>query len=285
MNGGFRITRMAVERLYSLRALVAPPLDGIDHLVRAVRGRQDFPPLSARQLVSGRFWAPTEEFDAVGRAEARSWHEVIGLEPQHTVLDIGCGCGRVARHVLPRLPDGAYVGADVDARAVAWCERHLRTRHPRARFLHIDAYNSIYNPRSRQRASEYRFPLADGSVDRITLSSVFTHMLPEDVDHYLDEMARMLRPGGRAYVGAFLLNAERRGGSSGAVVGAKFPLDRGDHAITSEKYPDLEVAYREDVFTAMAERRGLRLAEPVRWGTWAGNPGYRPLDIVALVRP
>jgi SAM-dependent methyltransferase len=285
-NPGYRFTRFAVERLYGLRAVVAPPLDAVDFLYRAARGRGEFPPLSARQLVSGKFWAPTDEFDAVGRAEAESWRESMGLEPGHRLLDIGCGCGRVTRHVLRLLgPDGRYVGGDVDARAIRWCREHLGRRHPNSVFFHIDAYNSIYNPRSRQPASSYTFPLDDRSMDRVALSSVFTHMLPADVERYLQEMARVLVPGGRAYAGVFLVSPARLAGPEAEVVRRKFHVAREGHYLTSEKYPDLEVAYDEEAFAAMAARCGLPATGPVRWGQWTGAPGYRPLDVVVLERP
>ena len=282
---GFRWTRFLVERLYGARALVLPALDGIDWLLRQARGQADFPPLSARQLVSGTFRAPVRDFDAVGRAEARSWRETMGLSAEHTVLDIGCGCGRVARHVLELLrPPGRYLGADVDSRAIAWCQRWLAPRHPQALFVEIDAFNSIYNPGSPKPASEYRFPFADASVDRIALSSVFTHMLPADVEAYLGEIARMLAPSGCAYAGVFLTSPDRLAGEAGPLVRRKFPFDRGGHSVTSEKYPDLEVAYDLEAFRAMAACSGLSVRDPVLWGTWPGTAGYRPLDVVLLDR-
>ena len=52
--------------------------------------------------------------------------------------------------------------------------------------------------RAETKASEYTFPYEDGEFDVVVLTSVFTHMLPDDVAHYLDEIARVLKPGGRA---------------------------------------------------------------------------------------
>lgn len=286
MGNEYKLTRLVVERFYGLRKLITPPLDAVDGVYRAARGRRGFPPLSARQLVSGTFWASTRSFEAVGRAEVDSWAESMGLARTHTLLDIGCGCGRVARHLLPLLEGaGQYIGCDVDARAIAWCRRHLEPCHSHARFFHIDAYNSIYNPRSRQAASEFRFPVADRSVDRIALASVFTHMLPDDVAGYLREMARMLVRGGRAYAGVFLLSPARLAGPEGEVARNKFPLARGGYYLTSEKYPDLEVAYDVDALVEFAAQAGLRLFTDVRWGRWAGANGYRPLDVMVLERP
>ena len=42
------------------------------------------------------------------------------------------------------------------------------------------------------------------------LKSVFTHMHPNDVRHYLKELGRVIRSGGRAVITYFLLNDESR---------------------------------------------------------------------------
>jgi SAM-dependent methyltransferase len=282
-NRGFRLTRFMVERLYGLRSILRPPLDAIDFLHRVARGKTRYPPLSARQLVSGRFWASVEDFERVGRAETQSLQETMGLAPGHSVLDIGCGCGRVARPLLELLgPSGHYFGGDVDLRAIQWCQKNIAPHHPNAKFFHIDAYKSIYNPHSKQLAKDYRFPVEDGSIDGIFLTSVFTHMLPEDVENYLREMARLLSKEGCVYAGVFLVSPERLEGQTKEAILTKFPYSRNGTYLASEKYPDLEVAYDEDVFVKLAERCGLAVKGPTLWGTWAGTSGYRPLDVVLL---
>jgi methyltransferase family protein len=46
---------------------------------------------------------------------------------------------------------------------------------------------------------DFRLPVADGSVDRIILASVFTHLLPTEVLHYMREFRRALKPSGLVY--------------------------------------------------------------------------------------
>lgn len=41
-----------------------------------------------------------------------------GLRPEHRLLDIGCGTGRLARQVVPYLEAGRYVGVDIAPAAV-----------------------------------------------------------------------------------------------------------------------------------------------------------------------
>ena len=49
-----------------------------------------------------------------------------GLSPEHTLLDFGCGTGRLARKVLPYLEPGRYVGMDISAHALQAAESLLR---------------------------------------------------------------------------------------------------------------------------------------------------------------
>jgi len=53
---------------------------------------------------------------------------------------------------------------------------------------------------------KFVFPYADSSFDLVFLTSVFTHMLPEDVKRYMEEISRVLKSGGRSVVTYFLVN-------------------------------------------------------------------------------
>ena len=75
-------------------------------------------------------------------------------------------------------------------------------------FFHTNVLNHYYNPDGVTKASAYKFPLSDNSFDFVFLTSVFTHMFRPDLEQYLDEISRVLRPGKTAFVTMFLLNAE-----------------------------------------------------------------------------
>jgi SAM-dependent methyltransferase len=115
-----------------------------------------------------------------GRNAARDLEAALGslgvrLEDLSSILDFGCGCGRVLRN-LQGLP-AALHGSDLDRAAVRWCTRHL----PRGRF----ATNAV------------RPPLAyeDARFDLVYAFSVFTH-LPHALQRpWMDELWRVLRPG------------------------------------------------------------------------------------------
>jgi ubiquinone/menaquinone biosynthesis C-methylase UbiE len=52
-------------------------------------------------------------------------------------------------------------------------------------------------------AAQYPFPFADSSFDFVYLVSVFTHMLPADMEHYLSEISRVLKPAAKCAVSFF----------------------------------------------------------------------------------
>jgi SAM-dependent methyltransferase len=97
-----------------------------------------------------------------------------------SVLDFGCGCGRVLRHFGQEVADGVrFHGVDVDAEAVAWCADNLG-RH--GSFDTVDRVPPA--------------PFADETFDIVYAVSVFTHLMPEDQDRWLTELGRVLKPSG-----------------------------------------------------------------------------------------
>ncbi len=132
------------------------------------------------------------------------------MQPSDAFLDLGCGNGSVARALTSYLqPPGSYEGLDIHGGSVAWLREHYQSR-PLFRFTHANVYNKMYNPDATVGAAEYRLPYADGAFTQALLKSVFTHMHPKDIRHYLRELGRVIRSGGRAVITYFLLNDESR---------------------------------------------------------------------------
>jgi SAM-dependent methyltransferase len=129
------------------------------------------------------------------------------LSPDPVVLDLGCGCGKLARflHLNPRL---RYLGVDIFLPGVLWCRKAFADASDRFRFEHFDGYSATYNPQGRIAVADYALPTTDGSVDMVVCSSLFTHLLEADAVHYLGEIARVLKPGGQALISIHVNVAE-----------------------------------------------------------------------------
>lgn len=100
----------------------------------------------------------------------------VPLTASHRLLDFGCGCGRVLRHL--RHTPAQLHGCDANPLAIDWCADHL----PFARF----AINALASPLDYDR----------DFFDVIYAFSVFTHLPQPLQQHWLEELHRVLKPGG-----------------------------------------------------------------------------------------
>ncbi|MCL5994980.1 MAG: methyltransferase domain-containing protein [Chloroflexi bacterium] len=106
--------------------------------------------------------------------------DAAGIQPGQRVLDVACGTGVLARAVADRVgPSGAVIGVDLNDGMLAVAQRqaqHIEWRQGRAEAL----------------------PLDNGQFDAVV--SQFGLMFFEDRRAALQEMMRVLRPGGRMAV-------------------------------------------------------------------------------------
>lgn len=137
-----------------------------------------------------------ETFLVVGSA----WAQMLAhfLPSKARVLDIGCGCAKVARFLASDARVGSYIGFDPIEVCIEWNRRHvLPYTGDRFNFVHADLYSAEYNPYGRVDPGSFRFPADEESIDVAVASSLFTHLLEPTAVHYLRESARVLRPEGK----------------------------------------------------------------------------------------
>ncbi len=196
-----------------------------------------------------------------------------GLRPEHRVLDIGSGIGNLALGLTDYLR-GSYDGLEIHPEAVAWCQRAITPRYPLFRFHRADVASRAYNPRGRTAASEYRFPFPDRSFDFVLLASVFTHMLPDQVEQYLREISRVLAPGGTCVASFFLVNDDTRVGVERRTSFMPFAVrhSSGVCYLHDAAVPEAAVAFEEDFVRHAHERARLRIRDIHRGGWWSGEP-------------
>jgi SAM-dependent methyltransferase len=191
----------------------------------------------------------------------------------HAVLDVGSGPGRLTWEFVTYLsPAGSYHGLEVQRDLFEDLQRRFG-RLPNFRFHHADLANSTYNAAGAANAENYRFPLEDASIDRVILRSIVTHLLPDEVDNYLAEITRVLRPGGRSYITWFLLDDESRPALRGEQPHPLFQVDHGDYWVRSDENPAAAVAFEEAWVRQAYEKAGMRILEPIYYGHWSGRPG------------
>lgn len=191
------------------------------------------------------------------------------LRRDSRVLDYGCGLGRLCIPLQAFLKDeGSYVGVDTDASCISYLDE-LHDR-PNFSFHHVDIFTSMYN-RSGHRMSSALDQLEVGDpFDVAFLFSVFTHVLPEDMDPLLAFLKRSLKPGGQVMASFFILNDVSLNGIEQGTSHRPFPYSFGAARIDNEDVPEGAVAYAEDDLADYVERAGLTIAH-TSYGGWSGQ--------------
>jgi ubiquinone/menaquinone biosynthesis C-methylase UbiE len=141
----------------------------------------NYPSPTLRWRVHGAF--DLASFIRVGQ---RDCHDICALLQQinhplnqfKTILDFGCGCGRVFRYIRKQAADAKMYGTDIDVEGIEWCRQNI----PNATFS-----TNPFTPPSN---------FSDGQFDFVYAISVFTH-LDEDLQNlWLAELKRIVSPGG-----------------------------------------------------------------------------------------
>jgi SAM-dependent methyltransferase len=148
--------------------------------LRSVRGRGGaagdglpLPPARLRLMVGG---VPQADwFLESGRAAADSIRDAVPtpLESMHSILDFGCGCGRVVRWWRD-LPVELH-GSDFNATLVFWCRKNLPF--------------GTYGVNGPEPPLDY----GDDSFDLVYALSVLTHLPVDTQQRWLEELARVGR--------------------------------------------------------------------------------------------
>jgi SAM-dependent methyltransferase len=166
---------------------------------------------------------------------------------------------------------------------VEWCRTKITPRFPAFRFQRIDAFNRLYNPNGTIRSIDYRFPFEDRTFTFVTVQSVFTHMLPDEVEHYIAEIARVL-DSGRCLASFFLLNPESRQRIATGASTQPFLPERDGWATTSLETPETAIAIDENRIRSYFAKAGLEIVA-THPGSWCGRKNALSYqDLVLAVR-
>ncbi len=222
-------------------------------------------------------------------AWASEWSMLLrvygGMSSTSSVLEIGCGLGRIAfalRGVLSR--DGSYAGFEIVPEKIGFLQQTFQRAYSNFEFTWADVHNTYYNPTGRTPASQYRFPYPDATFDVVYAASVFTHTLPEVARQYFRESARVMRPGGRCVFSFFLIDNYQPGRTRpSGFAHSRFDIDHEhggwgrDFAIANPVNPEEMTGFSVALLERFSSEAGLRLAR-VLPGLWSGasSPGLRP---------
>jgi len=221
--------------------------------------RRFIPPLKLRKKV-GTY--ADRVYQAKGERILQFLIENCNLQPHETILDVGCGCGRVAVPLTSYIDSsGRYEGFDVDPSLIDWCKNHITAQFPNFRFRRVNILNGSYNPKGRVKAADYAFPYPEAHFHIACANAVFSHMLAPAVNRYFREIRRVLKPGGICFSTFFLTKngKQTRGGI--------FTARRGICEIADPMAPEATVGYPFAFIKELHARSGLVIEKVIR-GSW-----------------
>jgi SAM-dependent methyltransferase len=181
--------------------------------------------------------------------------EHVPLAGNESILDFGCGCGRVTRYWADF--DGSVAGSDVSRKAIDWCRENLAF----ASFLHNGLAPGL--------------DVENDAFDLVYALSVFT-LLTDDLQlAWRDELHRVLRPGGR-----LLISTHGRSYLSRLDADEREQFERGELVVRWAEIPGTNLcsAYHPERYLRETFARGFTFLELDAEGA-RGNPTQ---DLVLL---
>ncbi|WEX74328.1 class I SAM-dependent methyltransferase [Sinorhizobium numidicum] len=183
----------------------APPVpeDRVQWLTDAVLHNRFLPQPGSESIFVG-----DGDFRAVGAEFLGHFIRMGGLRADNRVLDIGCGIGRMAVPLTQYLdPEkGRYNGIDPVEGGIHWCRRFITPIYPNFTFQRLDIAHELYNPRGKISGKALKLPFADRQFDFVIMTSIVTHLPPDEVLVYLREVERILTQGGCLFMTAFVVD-------------------------------------------------------------------------------
>lgn len=226
------------------------------------------------------------EFKKNGEDFLNYLKEICDLKPDAQVLDVGCGIGRKTIPLTKYLNEnGRYEGFDITGIGIEWCKKNITPKYPNFNFNRVDVYNKYYNPTAEILAEEFKFPYPDETFDLVFLGSVFTHMMPEEVDNYLSEISRTLKPNGKSFISFFLSNEEILQLMESRKSDIDFKYEMDNYRTTNLRIPEDVVCYDESFIRKLYQKNGFKVIEPIYYGSWSGIDDYLDYqDIILAVK-
>ncbi|MFH1804529.1 MAG: methyltransferase domain-containing protein [Pseudomonadota bacterium] len=249
------------------------------------------------QIVANRFLpVPPEEAVFVGDGDYRAigaeflshFVRMGGLQPHHDVLDIGCGIGRMAVPLTQYLDAGKahYEGFDPVAGGIKWCSHAISRVYPNFRFQTFDVRNALYNPQGAIDEAGFRLPFDEGAFDFAAMVSVATHLPPREIELYCAEISRVLRPGGRLFLTAFIIGdaTELSDPKCDQRLRGFVPVKDQPCWYLEGENPMAAVGFDDGFIDGVIKAAGLALRKK-SFGSWRGHESGHYQDVLIAEKP
>jgi SAM-dependent methyltransferase len=232
----------------------------------------------------------TDDWDNISKYHVEMYRKYTPINPDDSILEVGSGVGRDAIQLTKILSEkGKYVGFDIIKPSIDWCKQNITKKYKNFKFYYYDIESQIHNSGGKITTTDIKLPAKDGSVDRIFLHSVFTHMFEKDIQHYLKEFNRVLKKDGLVIASFFVMDESalqslEKGKSNGGRHPLSFKHKLNKHCyINDTTYPEGAVGYTPKKIRSMLKRANLGIhGRYAHRGAWSGLKGNNGQDILIL---
>lgn len=208
----------------------------------------------------------------------------LGFQPTDHILDVGCNIGSVAYALVHYLqPSGRYEGFDVIKNFIAWTQQEITTRKPNFNFNWYNIYHPLYNSTGTIPLTDFIFPYPDESFSYVCVTQLFAHLQGTEVQHYLDEIYRVLQPGGRCLLICFLVNSESEELIAKGQSAQQLIYEMEDGLTKDLHLPEKGIGLRENLLLKWIDERGFNVVEK-SYGSWCGRTSSMKEDLLILAK-
>lgn len=250
-------------------------------LVKVLSRLLPYPPTTNMGITG---FTGVEEFNLMAGQFLGYLLQRCGVGSHHHILDVGCNTGLVPYGLVHLLTEGSYTGFDLVPTLIDWATENITAKFPQYQFQLHDIHHPLYHPSGAIAPEQFIFPYDDQSFDLVAVSHWFMHLQPNIFRHYLQQINRVLKPGGRCIFKCWIINPEsqeliRAGRSS-----QNLSHQLGDCWVKYPELPERALGLAEVPLLQWIEETGLIIQERA-YGSWCGRTSNMTDDLVILVKP
>lgn len=206
----------------------------------------------------------------------------VGLLPSDRILELGCNIGLTASSLVYYLkPTGSYEGFDFAEGPISWARQQITAKKPNFRFFWENVRHPLYNPKGTVSPADFIFPYPENYFDCVCIPHLFTHLQPLAVRHYLKQIAKVLKPGGRCLFSCFLLNSESQKLIAEGASSQNLIYELEDCFSSDDRVPEMAIGFREPLLLKWIEEAGFTILQK-SYGSWCGRVSFSGADLLVL---
>ncbi|MCL2923064.1 MAG: glycosyltransferase family 92 protein [Trichodesmium sp. MAG_R04] len=205
-----------------------------------------------------------------------------GAQPTDSILDIGCGIGYIAYGLAHYLtPTARYEGIEFSEKIIDWAQQEITARKPNFNFEWHNIYHPIYNAKGTIPMGEFIFPYPQASFDLICISNLFTYLSSIDVCHYLHQIQRVLKVGGKCLFACFLINNESQKLITAGKSSQHLANEIEGGLCLYPKLPEKTIGLQESLLIDWIKESGLTIVSRYD-GSWCGRKSFTYQDLLIV---